>query len=356
MQENILTKPEVDALLDAAGGEEWPADESGASPAVDQPESRVVDYSFKRSHLSQASDLHRFIGIHDELCQEIQNDLAFMLNTEVSVTRASAQPHRYRDFIGTLSDTTYMLLVDAPPLPGTALVEANLSLLFGILDLLLGGDGSTETIPHKPTAVELSVWKPFLDKILDHLGGLMRPVVPAMLTPRRVETNPLYARAAPLEASLMVITLDAKIGLANGVLNFCYPLPMVQAVLAGMRESEGQLDNYYGRAEPEDTERLIVNALMDVQVRIDALVGNSWIRARDWLDLGPGDIVPLNASLNSHVHLEVQGRDMFLGRPGKAQRNLAVKIEEEVGRADPAASNSAKLRSQPDAPTPEREL
>jgi flagellar motor switch protein FliM len=325
MRESVLSQDEMDALLQAAEEEEWSG--TGGRSGDGATAAHVCDYKFQGSHLSASADVSQFVALHDELCRDLQNDLSLMLNTTVAMRRVSAEQQRYRDFIFSLSDTTYMMLLDGPPLPGTAVVEANLSLMFGVLDLLLGGDGSAEPTLHKPTDVELSLWRPFMDRVLGRLAALLQQIVPAALTPRQVETNPEYARAAPGDASVLVITLDAGMGLAHGIMNFCYPLPMVQAVLEQLQKADGQLDNYYGKAESVDTEQQIADILMGVRLKMDATLGRVWIRAGEWFDLAPGDVIPLAATIDEPISLEIGECRLFRGRLGRLHRHLGIRIE-----------------------------
>ena len=48
------------------------------------------------------------------------------------------------------------------------------------------------------------------------------------------------------------------------------------------------------------------------------------------LELKEGDTIPLFKSLNSPLALEVQGKHMFSGLPGKMNQNRALKLTERL--------------------------
>ena len=331
-RKSILSKNEVDALIETVDEQESESASSVSGALEEELQHLISEYSFQSPRLSAEDTFRKFIHLHDDFCRDLKTDLSILLRTDVAIRRVSVEQQKYKDFVFSVSEVTYMVLMGLLPLPGTAVIETQLSLVFGIVDLLLGGDGSDQTSVRKPTEMESSVWNPFMDQVLSRLARSMEPVMPIQVERKRTETNPTYAQAAPEDAAVVVVTLEAEIGLAKGIINLCYPLPMVQAILGKMEGSHGQLDSYYGQVEPADVESLIVETLRDVKLNVSSTLGHTWITARDWLTLQPGDVIDFDTPLDEPVTIEVEGCSLFKGRPGRFHQRLGVRIEERIGR------------------------
>lgn len=326
MANNILSQDEVDALLNAVDQGELIADEDIGDSSSPRNGEMVTNYSFRRPNLITREQLRGIINFHDEFARELQSRLSISLRTNVDVRRVSAEQQQYNEFIFSLSDITHVSLFSANPLPGLALVEVNLSLVFGVVDLYLGGEGDVETSIRKPTEVELAILEPVMGVLYDCLENAFKSVIPVKFKTERFESTPEYVQAAPPDAPVVVLTFDVKIGLANGIINLCYPLPMIQKILREMTGKSGQLDNYYGKVRPIDSRRQVLGQLMKVPLSVSVDLGDAWIPAQEWLNLQKGDILLLNQEVGDTVQLEIEGRPFFEAYVGRKQSSLGVKV------------------------------
>ena len=167
MANTILSQDEVDALLNAVDDGEMFSDEDEDIEPTEQEQ--VSNYSFRRPNLITKEQLRKITDLHDEFARELQSRLSISLRTNVDINRVSAEQQQYNEFIFSLSDITHIALFEMDPLSGLALLEINLSLVFGIVDLYLGGEGDVETAIRKPTEVELAILDPIAEFIYDAL-------------------------------------------------------------------------------------------------------------------------------------------------------------------------------------------
>ncbi len=325
---NILSQEEVDALLNAVD------DGVLDAPVEDETDSEdaqtVVEYNFRRPSLLTKEQLRGFNNLHENFARDVQGMLSLRLRTNIEFKLVSTDQQLYNEFVLSLSNITHLILFPVEPLPGMAVLEINLSLVFGIVDLLLGGKGDVETETRKLTEVEIAIIEPLVENIIRQLEVSWNYVLPVKIKQDHYESNPEYVLAAPSDAPVVVLTFDAKVGLANGIINLCYPLPMVQSLLLKMQRSSGQFDNYYGKADNHDAQKHVLSALMDVPLFTSTSLGNANILARDLISLSPGDIIVLDNKINSPLCLNVGDRPFFQGRPGKVNRNVAVKINKRI--------------------------
>ena len=326
---NILNQDEIDSLLGAM--------ERGEIDKLDPKESKslkIAEYNFRRPNLITKDQLRNFQAIHENFAREMASSLALFLRSQVEFNLVSTEQQLYSEFISSLANISHCVVFSAEPLPGAAVIEVNLSLVFGIVDMLLGGKGDVETEIRVPTEIEIAILNPFVDRIIEKLEVSWKTLMDVTLKKERFESAPEYVQAAPTDAPVVVLAFDAKIGLANGIINICYPLPMIQQVNDYLSEAAGKMDSYYGKKADGETRAQVMDALFKVPIPLSVELGSAKIRGRDLLSLKPGDVIMLGAEVSDPVQLAISGRPVFYGRPGRIRDRLYVRLGERLGDED----------------------
>ncbi len=250
-----------------------------------------------------------------------------LVRNNVDITLVSADQALYNEFIISLSDITHIILFGMRPFPGVVILELNLALVFGLVDLLLGGKGDVETESRKLSEVELAITEPFVKTFLDQLQLALQKIAPVTAKFERIESSPEYVQAAPADAPMIVITFDVKIGLANGIVNLCYPMPMVQKMVEKISGLALQSDAYYGISEETSQQKnKIKEAAANIPLDLRVELGDARIRASDLLSLNPGDIILLNQKITEPAVVTIENEPIFFAKPVRKRNQLAVKL------------------------------
>ncbi len=326
---NILNQDEIDSLLGAM--ERGEIDEFAKA---ETPSLKINEYNFRRPNLITKDQLRNFQTIHENFSREMISALALFLRTQVDFSLVSTEQQQYNEFVNSLSNISHCVVFSADPLPGIAVVEINLSLVFGVIDMLLGGKGDVETEIRVPTEIEVSILNPFTEKILEKLEACWKTLMDVAIKRSRYESDPEYLQAAPPDAPVVVLAFDAKIGLANGIINICYPLPMIQAVNEYLANVSSAMDTYYGRKADDQTKQQIVDKLIEVPMPVSVSLGNATVKGRDLLKMSPGDIIVLDNAVYEPAVVSVAGRPMFTARPGRIKDKIYVRINERIMEED----------------------
>jgi flagellar motor switch protein FliM len=200
--------------------------------------------------------------------------------------------------------------------------------------MLLGGQGDIETEIRVPTEIEVSIMNPFVERIIEKLQACWCTLMDVKLKKERNESDPEYIQAAPADAPVVVLAFDTKIGFANGIINICYPLPMIQAVNEYLDDVSGEMDSYYGRKSDQNTRRRVMDSLLKVPMPVSVSLGEAKIKGRELMSLQPGDIISLDKSVSDPLAVSIAGRPMFLGRPGRIKDRLYVKVNSRLNPDD----------------------
>lgn len=332
---NILNQDEIDSLLGAM--ERGEVDELEDKKDVD--DSKIKEYNFRRPSLITKEKLRGLTNIHENFAREMAASLALFLRTSVEFNLVSTEQQQYSEFVNSLSTISYSIVFSAEPLPGLAVLETNLSLVFGIEDMLLGGQGDIETEIRKPTDIEVSIITPFIERIMEKLQDAWNSLMKVQLVQTRQEFDPEYIQAAPTDAPVVVMAFDAKIGLANGIINLCYPLPMIQSLIEFLDGGEGQMDSYYGKKADAETRRQIMESIMSVPLPLSVKLGGAQVRGKDLVGMRPGDVIILDKKIYDSVQVRIAGRSIYDARPGKVKDHLSVRLKNRISMKEDPEKN-----------------
>lgn len=334
---NILSQEEVDALLDAVDRGELVAEEEEGEPEL----TRVVsDYDFRRPSMLTKDQLRGFNTIHEVFAREIQANLSLALRNTVEIKLVSVDQQQYSEFVRSLSDVTHLLVFSVSPLPGLAVMEVNLSLVFGMIDIMLGGGGDIEAALRNLTEVEIAILQPVMETVFQSLTQAWKSVLTVEIDIRSSESNPEYVQAAPPDAPVLTLGFAAKVGLANGLINLCYPLPMIQTLIKEIQGKTGNIDSYYGQAAGESSRDDLMASLREMELETSVCLGSATLRATDLAGLRVGDILVLDRKVTGSMTIRVEGQPLYRGLPGRYNRHVGIKITSPVSldEDEPAAA------------------
>ena len=324
---NILSQEEIDALLGAA--ERGELKDDGSIAGTDGL--AITDYNFRRPNLITKDQLREFTNLHEAFVREAQTSLSLLMRISTEFRMVSTEQQQYSEFIGSLPTISHLALYSAEPLPGSIAIEINLALVFGLVDLRLGGSGGIETSIRQPTELEVAIIEPIIRKISNHLQDSWKDFVESLkFKLLRYESNPEYLQAAPADAPMVVLAFEVKLGAeTNGIINICYPVPMILALLEKISSKGGQMDNYYGKAK--DVNEIRKRLLSHPHERAHGRQGR------------PGQVQPAGQGADRPLP---RGRH-FVGQEGRGAAGLLHPGRAVVQRLSGAARGELVLQDQP---------
>ena len=135
---DVLSQAEVENLLSAMDGE---PDEAPVGTALGPTRTRekVTVYDFKRPERVGKEQMRALQTMHEGFGRNFGAALSAMLRTIVDVKLTSVDQLTYSEFVFSLENPTCFNLINAEPLEGQLILDINPSILFPIIDRLLGG-------------------------------------------------------------------------------------------------------------------------------------------------------------------------------------------------------------------------
>ncbi|MDQ7779048.1 MAG: flagellar motor switch protein FliM [Planctomycetota bacterium] len=317
----VLDQNEVDALLAAVG-------EGEVEVEVEQPVpvgGRVAVYDFKRPERVSKEQIRALETLHEVYARNLGAFLSGYLRTIVEIRVETVDQLTYSEFLMSLPNPTCFNLLTCEPLEGNMMLEINPSIVFPLIDRMLGGGKLGTTVPERPlTDIEWRLVGTIIDKAIEHLKTMWKNVKIIDFKVGANESNPQLIQVVSPNELVVLVALEISVGTSKGMMNLCIPFTVIEPIV-----SELTPHTWFGYARKggaQDLSGLVLDAVREATLDVSCVVAESQLSVRDYLSLAPGDIIDLEKPANSPITVLVEGQPKFVATMGSYRRHVAVKI------------------------------
>jgi len=316
----VLSQNEIDALLSALNSGEIDVQEI----KEEKEERKVRDYNFKIPN-KFAKDHTRTLQImHENYSRLLQTYLSGYLRALVQIEVISVDQLTYNEFTNSMPNPSVLGIVEFAPLTGSIIVEMTPTISFAMIERILGGAGHAFERVRGFTEIELSLLEKIIGQIINFFKDPWKNVIELRPRLKKIETNPQFAQILSPNETVALITLNTKIGNIEGMIHICIPHLVIEPVIPKLSTKfwfSGITKEITG-SDLKIIEKKIQSTLLPIRV----VLGDSEITVRDFLELGAGDVIQLNTSVNDDLKIYVGNLKKFSGKPGLKKNKVSVKI------------------------------
>lgn len=325
----ILSQEEIDTLLSALTSGQLKVEEI----KEEVKEKKIKPYDFRRPSKFSKDQLRTLEMLHESFSRSLSLYLSSRLRTVVHCSIAGADQLPYGEYIQSVPIPSFIVVYTMESLNGTALLEISNSIIFSMVDRLLGGPGRVIKKNRELTDIEMSIIEDIVDRILELLGEAWSSIINTSPVRSGIETNPQFIQQiVPLSSVVALISFSIQIGdSASGFMNLCIPSEMLEAILPKLNAR--QWFSRKGSRQEEIIQRL-KNKLENIEVPIVVELGKAEITFKELLNLKVGDIIKLDTLVMDPLLVKVGDQPKYLGRPGKVGKNIGVKILGDIPRGE----------------------
>jgi flagellar motor switch protein FliM len=324
MAGDVLSQAEIDALLSALSTGEVDANEI----KEEQKQRKVKVYDFKRPDKFSKDQIRTLSMLHENFARLLNTYLSAHLRAMVQVNVASVDQLTYEEFVRSMPNPSVISILQMHPLKGNAILEINPGIIFAIIDRLFGGSGQASSKPRPLTDIEENIVRRVMAKTLESLAEAWKQVVPLSPALEVIETNPAFAQIVPPNDMVVLITLQAKVGQAEGFINLCIPYLVLEPIMSKLTTS------YWvgGTVKGSSTEHIqsLQRRVEKIKVPIIVELGKTTVTVHELLDLRPDDVLQLDTKINQDMQIIIGSHKKFFCKPGIAGSKLAIQITSVV--------------------------
>jgi flagellar motor switch protein FliM len=324
MSGDVLSQAEVESLLTAMDARESDVIADAANSRIRQRD-KISPYDFKRPERVGKEQMRSLQTMHEGFGRNFGASLSALLRTIVELKLTSVDQLTYSEFVFSLENPTCFNLINASPLEGQLILDINLSLLFPIIDRLLGGGIDTGTTIRRPlTEIELRLVSRITDLFCKEMKHAWENVLDVDLSIDRVESNPQLVQIVPPNEVVVLISFELSLGESRGMMNLCIPFNSIERI--STRLSSNSWVSYGKKTATTENIQRISNQLSDAVVEVVVDLAETNISTSDLIGLRVGDIIATEKDVARPLVVSIEGRPKFHAQPGAFKGRKAIQI------------------------------
>ena len=319
--DRVLTQEEIDSvfrqLKDAQG------DDSAA---------KALPYDFRRPDRIAKDQLRAIHLLHENFARSLASSLSAYLRAYVVVNLVSVEQLSFSEFSQSLSSPTCMASLGMRPYDSNAVLELNPSLVFPVLEMLLGGGGKVAPakVNREVTEIEQSILEGLFRIILHDLKEAWKGVTTINFAIEQHETEPqLLQILAPSEA-VVAIAVEIRFGESSGMMNIGIPSIVIKMLRQKFDQQWSIRKTQATEGEHARVLRLVKPGLIQLDVRLQGPT----VSVHDLMQLEPGDILTFDHPVQRPIHLLTNGRLKYTGQVVSSGRKKAFSVQKLFHPAD----------------------
>ncbi|HVT95815.1 MAG TPA: flagellar motor switch protein FliM [Bryobacteraceae bacterium] len=312
--ERVPSQQEIDSAFrgvrDANGG--------------DDPARRAPPYDFRRPDRIAKDQLRAIHLLHENFARSIASSLSAYLRAYVAANLVSVEQLSFAEFAQCLPSPTCLSVLGMKPYEGSAVLELSTSLVFPILEMLLGGSGkSSAPITREITEIELSILEGLFRILLHDLRQSWQSVTALDFTIQNHETEPQLLQILSPNEAVVAIAVEIRVGDNSGMMNLGIPSIVVKM----LRQKFDQQWSMRKSQSTEDGQERILRLIKPATLRLEAMLSGPTLKASELLDLKPGDLLAFDYCVDQPVDLLINKCLKYRGDVVSTGRKRAFLIE-----------------------------
>ncbi len=298
--EKQLSQSEIDTVFQGLNAEK----------SEDALASMAIAFDFHRPDRIAKSQLRSIHQLHENFVRNLVSSLSAYLRSYLMVNLVSVEQLSYGEFLECLPSPTCIASLGLRPYDGNAVLELNSSIVFPILEMLLGGNGkSSTTIQREMTEIEQSLLDGLFRIILHDLKESWRSVTNIDFSIESLEKEPQFLQIlAPTEA-VVAIAIEIRIGESIGMMNIAMP----SIIIKMMRQKFDQQWSVR-KSESTDSEQVrMLNLIRCSVLGLDIRLEGPTLAMKDLLKLEEGDVLVFDSPVHKPLSCFLNGVPKFEG-------------------------------------------
>jgi flagellar motor switch protein FliM len=274
--------------------------------AADDPAAKAEIYDFRRTDRIAKDQLRTIYLLHENFARSMSSSLSAYLRQYAVVNLISVEQLSFKEFVQTLPSPTSLVVMGLKPYDGNGVLEINPSLVFPILEMMLGGTGkSSGGINREITEIERSILDGFMRVILNDLRTAWTSVANIGFSIESHEAEPQLLQFLAQNEAVVAISIELRIGETSGLMNLGIP-----SIIVKMLRQKLDQHRTVRRIESTDEDHMrLLRLVRPALVHIDARLQGQTLGVPELLNLTEGDVLcfefpetrPLEVSVNGKV-------------------------------------------------------
>lgn len=315
--EPLLMPEQSDGLLRKA--------QSGATTVKAESE-KVSPFDLRQSKQLSAVQTRRVTALHEAYARRIESALSSFLRMGLEIKLAAVEQISYGEFLEGVPELTYLASPSIPSLESCAILQTDLSVVFSMVDLILGGSGKDPIQDRDLTEIEEEVFEPVTQIFCSELKHAWLPVLELDLQFGQRQPTVRAANLLPASERILLLRFEVNLTEAQGKLNLALPTALSTVLLRKLMVQPSSPEP----ANSHVNEIRLQDRLLDSRFQVELMLPSSMVSVRALYELELGSVLVIGPRTNEPILLTVAGEHMFLASPVRCGSQRGAQIQKTV--------------------------
>jgi len=346
--EKVLSQDEINALFSAMSPDDAASSaDSPAAPAQSQAQSqspvqsqaqaqmengtsgkKVVVYDFHNADRVSQDQLRSLHLLYEAFGRNFASSLSAYLRSFVDVTLKSIEQIPYSAFVKPLPDPTLFVSITMRPFDSNMALEINPTVVFPMIDMILGGPGTNLEENRNLTEIELNIIEGVIKLAMRDLGTAWQSIMDFDFFLEGKGTKPQMFQIVSQSEAVVAIMLELKIGEFSGRMNMCIPSHALKLLRSKFDQQWSAPRHKSIENEGEKIRELVER----VPLAMSGEIPNCKMTVGELLKVSVGDVIELNHRVSEPITMRVCGLEKFTGNIVQRQGSIAFEIVDRINR------------------------
>jgi flagellar motor switch protein FliM len=259
--------------------------------------------------------------LHEKFAMQTANSLEVYLGSALQIRFVSLEQTISGDYASRASAENYILPCPLGVLESSFLIDMDASVVVPVIDVLLGGSGTSTEQARELTEIDEDIMVPVSELMMKELERAWK-ALSLSLRPARCIKPAGVSQVLPVAEKVVTLLFEMTVAGATGHLKIVLPTSFVGYLLRHLKAAQSKkISALRHLPNPTLRERLLDGNFMVAtdQTQIRVLV-------RDLVGLKPGSILHMQAPVKNTGHLTVENIDIFEATVVRSGRRKAAQL------------------------------
>ncbi len=267
-------------------------------------------------------------ALQETFARRIASALDGYLGTGLAVKLQTLDQLPLKEHIAAIPPMSFIVPFSLGTTPSTMILECDVDLVFPIIELLLGGTGTSTHAPRELSEIEEEIMQDVTALFARQAESAWRLPHMSLVANRRIKST-LLQQYCPPSDKVTTAKFEMEIGGTTGTFQLAFPSSFVAVLIKQIKEDQPQKKGglrYFPTAS-------IRERILDCDVVVAAGVPRMKVAVRDLIALQPGCVLKLRAPVRNPGMLTAEGMEIFEAIPVRNGSQKAAQLVRRVQAA-----------------------
>jgi flagellar motor switch protein FliM len=281
----------------------------------------ILACNFRSAGRLSNENARSLTAIHETFARQLASALDVYLGTALDVKLQALDQSPLKEHVAAIAPLTYIIPFTFSTMPGAVIVECDVGLVFPMIEVLLGGTGTSESAPRELSEIEEEIMQDVTALIARQAELAWHMPNMALVMNNRIKSSLLH-QYCPANEKVTLVQFQIEIAGRNGSFQLVFPTSFLNALLKQIKLEQPQHKGGL-RYFPV---RSIRERVLDCDVQMAAGFPRMKVAVRDLVALRPGCLLKLRTSVRTPGMLTVGGLDIFEATPVRNGSKKAAQV------------------------------